>query len=133
MASIHKKKLRSGKTIWELTHGKPPNRLRIKAGDTRQEAEVTLSLFKRQLAAQGSAPVEITLERAVASYEEYLSVNRRRNTARRYVRVLKTFTTFFRNFRPATQLLRDVRTAHIEDYKRRRLAGEIIETKTDEE
>src|SRR5262245_56059058 len=133
MASIHKKKLRSGRMIWELTHGKPPNRIRIKAGDTRQEAETTLSLFKRQLVVQGSAPIEISLEKAVASYEEYLSVNRRRGTARRYVRVLKTFTTFFRCFRPAIQLLRDVHTPHIEDYKRRRRAGEIIESKSDEE
>ncbi len=64
MASIHKRELRSGKVIWELTHGREPDRIRMKAGETRQEAEATLALFRRQLALQGAAPVEISLEKS---------------------------------------------------------------------
>jgi integrase len=90
-------------------------------------------LFKRQLAAQGSAPVGVSLEKAFAAYGEYLQVNRRKGTARRYLRVLKTLNTFVRDFHPGIQLLRDIRTHHLEDYKRKRFAGEIADTKSEEE
>jgi hypothetical protein len=81
MASIHKKKLRSGRFIWLLTHGKEPNRIRMKAGDTRQEAEANLSVFKRQLAQQGAPPTDVTLERALTEYVRHLEVNRRHGTS----------------------------------------------------
>lgn len=60
-------------------------------------------------------------------------MNRRKGTVRRYLRVLKTLSTFFRDFHAGIQLLRDIRTVHLEDYKRRRFAGEIADTKTAEE
>ena len=133
MASIHKKRLGSGKIVWELTHGKGASRIRLKAGDNRFQAEATLTLFKRQLTAQGSAPTEVSLEKALAAYGEYLQVNRRKTTARRYLRVLKTLSAFLHDFHSGVQLLRDIRTLHLEDYKRKRFAGEIADTKTEEE
>src|SRR5687768_13324216 len=124
MATIHRKKLGSGKVIWLLSHGRTPNRIRIKAGDNRQQAEATLSLFKRQLAQQGAPPADITLEQALTEYSQHLDVNRRPGTSRRYKRVLKTQLLFFRKFHSRLQFLKDVKPAHIEDYKRRRVAGE---------
>ena len=133
MASIHKKKLRSGRFIWLLTHGKEPNRIRMKAGDTRQEAEANLSVFKRQLAQQGAPPTDVTLERALTEYVQHLEVNRRHGTTRRYKRVLKTQWLFFRDFHPRVLLLKDVKPAHIEDYKRKRAAGEIVQAEDHDE
>ena len=133
MASIHKKKLRSGKLIWELTHGKGPKRIRIKAGDSRPEAEASLSLFKRQLAQQGAPPTDATLVRAVQLYSEHLDVNRRPGTARRYKRVLRTQCAFFRKFHPRIGFLKDIKPAHIEDYKRKRFAGEVADVDTEKD
>jgi hypothetical protein len=133
MASIHKKKLSSGRVIWLLTHGKEPNRIRMKAGNTRQQAEVTLSLFKQQLAQQGAPPADITLDRALTEYCQHLDVNRRPGTTRRYKRVLQTQLLFFHNFHPRLRLLKDVKAVHIEDYKRRRFAGEIVHQESEEE
>jgi hypothetical protein len=70
MASIYEKRLRSGRIIWELSHGREPNRIRMKAGDTKAEAEATLALFNRQLAHQGAAPAEITLRKSMEAYGE---------------------------------------------------------------
>ncbi len=128
MASIHRKKLRSGKVVWELTHGRPPNRVRFIAGRTKEEAEATLSRFKRQLALHGKAPDGLTVESAVAEYGKYLTVNRSPATLRRYMRVLSTFTyCFLPEFHPEVRLLREVKPHHLEDYKFRRLEGEIVE------
>src|SRR5215217_1843675 len=121
MASIHKKKLRSGKVVWELTHGRAPSRIRFVAGDTKEEAEATLSRFKRQLALHGKAPLGLTIEAAVAEYGKYLAVNRSAATLRRYLRVLSTFAEcFLPEFHPDVCLLREVKPHHLEDYKSRR-------------
>lgn len=128
MASIHKKKLRSGAVVWELTHGRPPNRVRFIAGKTKEEAEGTLALFKRQLALHGAAPEHLTVERAVEEYGKHLDLNRSPATARRYRRVLQTFAEcFLPQFHPEVKLLRDVKPHHLEEYKRLRLEGQITE------
>ena len=131
MASIHKKRLSRGRIVWELTHGRGPNRIRLKAGETKPEAEATLAHFKRQLAFQGAAPTDVKLDKAVNLYGNYLDVNRRPGTAHRYKRVLRTLRTFLSEFHAGVELLRDVRTSHLEDFKRRRLAGEIKEIQTE--
>jgi integrase/recombinase XerD len=129
MASIHRKKLRSGKVVWELTHGRPPNRVRFIAGQTKEEAEATLSRFKRQLALHGKAPDGLTVESAVAEYGRHLAVNRSPATVRRYMRVLSTFADcFLSEFHPNVHLLREVKPLHLEDFKCRRVSGEITET-----
>ena len=129
MASIHRKRLGSGKVVWELTHGKAPNRVRFVAGHSKEEAEATLSRFKRQLALHGKAPEGMTLDRSVEEYGKYLAVNRSPATLRRYARVLSTFAhCYMREFHPEVVVLRDVKPHHIEEYKRRRLEGEIAET-----
>ena len=46
---------------------------------------------------------------------------------------MKTVSAFLHDFHPGIQLLRDIRTPHLEDYKRKRFAGEIADTKTKEE
>ncbi len=86
MASIHRKKLRSGRTVWELTHGRGPERIRFIAGDTRDAADGLLAQFKRQLAEHGSAPQDLSVPQAVRIYREYLHGNRRSATTRRYAR-----------------------------------------------
>jgi integrase/recombinase XerD len=129
VASIHKKKLRSGKVVWELTHGRGPDRVRFIAGKTKEEAEATLSRFKRQLALHGRAPEELTVGSAVAEYGNYLEVNRSPSTVRRYMRVLSTFADcFLPEFHPDLSLLREVKPHHLEDYKCRRISGEIAES-----
>jgi integrase/recombinase XerD len=128
MASIHKKKLGSGKVVFELSHGDGKERIRFIAGQTKEEAEATLSRFKRQLSLHGKAPEGQTVEAAVAEYGKYLAVNRSPATLRRYLRVLSTFAEcFLPEFHPEVVLLRDVKPHHIESYKVRRLAGEITE------
>ena len=84
MASIHRKKMRSSRAVWELTHGRGQDRIRFVAGDTREATEGVLSAFKQQLALQGSAPASTTVAAALEEYQQYLSVNRRASTARRY-------------------------------------------------
>jgi len=133
MASIHKKRLGSGKIVWELTHGRGQGRIRMVVGDSRPEASAALALFNRQLAQQGAAPTQVSLEDALSKYGEHLKVNRRPGTARRYGRVLKTFGSFIGNSHAGVRLLREIKSCQIEDYKRKRLAGEIKETETEEE
>jgi len=126
MATIHKRKLRSGETVWVLTHGTGAERQRFVAGRTRQEAQEVLTQFKRQLALHGSAPGRASLETAVSEYSDYLKTNRRPATKVRYDRVLKTFVVcFLGRFHPEVLNLQDVKPSHLEEYKRRRSEGEI--------
>jgi integrase/recombinase XerC len=69
----------------------------------------------------------------VRQYTEHLEVNRRAGTARRYKRVLRTQCAFFQKFHPRIVSLKDIKPSHIEDYKRKRFAGEIAETESEEE
>ena len=133
MASIHRKKLRSGRVVWELTHGRGSERIRLVAGRTREEAEGVLSEFKRQIALHGSGPKSGSVEAVFLEYERYLTLNRRPSTTRRYVRVLKTFAIFLNDFHPHVELLRHVRTLHLEDYKRQRMAGAVAEPRSEDE
>jgi hypothetical protein len=131
MATIHRKRLRSGRRVWELTHGRGDTRVRFVAGKTREEAEGVLTQFKQQLRMHGSAPHDLTVSEAVQAYREYLVLNRREKTVIRYCRVLDTFAIcFLRPFHLDVERLRDIKPQHIEDYKRRRSAGEISEVKT---
>jgi len=128
VANIHKRELRSGKVVWELTHGRSPNRVRFIAGKTKEEAESTLALFKRQLVLHGAAPEHLTVADAVKQYREHLALNRSPATARRYERVLATFAAcYLPQFHPEVKLLRDVKPHHLEEYKRQRVEGQITE------
>jgi len=128
MARIHTKKLGSGRVVWLLVHGTPPNRDRFVAGHTQEEAEATLRLYKRQLGLHGKAPEGVSVRDAVLKYQTFLKVNRSPSTQRRYGRVLQTFTEcFLPDFFPNVALLRDVKPLHLEEYKVRRLQGEITE------
>lgn len=128
MATIHKRKLRNGETVWVLTHGTGTERQRFVAGRTRQEAQEVLTQFKRQLALHGSAPQRTVLEASVAEYSDYLSINRRPATKVRYDRVIKTFVAcFLTRFHPDVENLRDIKPTHLEEYKRRRSEGEIVD------
>ena len=130
MASIHKKKLRSGTVVWELTHGDGASRVRLVVGKTRQEAEASLALFKRQLALHGDAPEHLSVRDAVERYREYLRLNRSPATLRRYERVLATFAEcFLPQFHGEVRTLREIKPHHLEEYKRRRIDGEIVEAK----
>ncbi len=132
MASIHKKKLGSGRVVWELSHGKGKARVRFVAGKTKEEAEAALRLFNRQLGIHGRGPETLTVREAVRSYEEFLQVNRSHSTARRYGRVLRTFAECFLPVRYGAVLnLRDVKPLHLEEYKKGRLLGEIEEVTDD--
>jgi hypothetical protein len=37
VASIHRRKGRNGSVTWELTHGRPPNRVRFSVGETKDD------------------------------------------------------------------------------------------------
>ncbi|MBI4450276.1 tyrosine-type recombinase/integrase [Candidatus Uhrbacteria bacterium] len=133
MASIHRKKLHSGRIVWELTHGRGQQRVRFVAGSTREEAEGVLAQFKRQLGSHGAPPATITIRHAASEFNEHLAVNRSAGTARRYSRVVKTFLLFLDQFCPGLVLLRDVKPVHVESYKRRRVSGEITENDTEQD
>ncbi len=134
MASIHRRKTRAGRTFWELTHGRGAARVRFVAGKTREEAEGVLAQFKQQLRQHGSAPQDLSVSQAIDAYRDYLKLNRREATVTRYVRVLETFATcFLQKFHPSIERLRDIKPQHVEDYKRRRSGGEIVEEKTAED
>ena len=131
MATIHRKRLRTGRVVWELTHGRGESRVRFVAGKTKEEAEGVLGQFNQQLRMHGSAPHDLTVSEAIQAYREYLVLNRRERTVTRYRRVLDTFATcFLRTYHPDVERLRDIKALHVEDYKRRRTAGEIAEEKT---
>ena len=126
MATIHKRKLRNGETVWVLTHGTGTERQRFVAGRTRQEAQEVLTQFKRQLALHGSAPEKTSLEAAIDEYADYLKTNRRGATRTRYERVLKTFSVcFLTRFHPEVTTLRDIKPSHLEEYKRKRSEAAI--------
>jgi hypothetical protein len=50
-----------------------------------------------------------------------------------YKRVLETQLLFFHDFHPRLRLLKDVKSVHIEDYKPKRFAGEIVHQDSEEE
>jgi len=132
MATIHKRRLRSGAIVWELTHGTGRNRQRMVAGRTREEAQEILKQFERQLALHGSAPTEDSVESVIGQYEEYLKTNRRARTVSRYMRIIKTFHQCFLKVEfPDLQLLRHLRPMHVEEYKRLRAEGQIEDVKND--
>lgn len=134
MATIHRRKMRSGEVVWELTHGTGSDRQRFIAGRTREEAQTVLTQFNRQLALHGSAPDNAPIASVINEYAEYLRVNRRPKTTVRYVRILRTFNVcFLQVFQLQVQRIRDVRPTHVEEYKRRRAEGEITEGKSKEE
>ena len=134
MASIHRRKTPSGRMFWELTHGWGSARVRFVAGRTKEEAEGVLAQFKQQLRQHGTPPQDISVVHAIEAYRQYLILNRRESTVVRYVRVLETFATcFLQNFHRDIERLRDVKPLHIEDYKRRRSAGEIEQERSADE
>jgi integrase len=129
MATIHKRRLRSGEIVWELTHGTGTDRQRFVAGKTREEAQEMLNQFNRQLALHGDAPEGESLDSVLGRYTAFLRTNRRHGTQRRYLRVLQTFhDCYLRAHQPQIKRLRQLRPVHIEDYKNKRTDGSIVET-----
>jgi len=134
MATIHKRKLRSGEVVWELTHGTGRDRQRFMAGKTREEAHEVLNQFNRQLALHGQAPQNDSVTSVIGQYATYLTTNRRTRTVTRYLRVLKTFhQCFLIQACPEIQTLRQLRPLHIEEFKRQRAEGAISESATEDE
>src|SRR5712691_244389 len=132
MPTIHKRRLVSGEIVWELTHGTGADRQRFTAGKTREEAQQVLRQFEQQLALHGDAPKDDSVIAVVGQYIKHLRTNRRRGTVRRYVRVLQTFhECFLARWYPEVQRVRQLRPSHLEDYKRRRIEGGIVEAPTD--
>lgn len=131
MATIRERKLPSGRRFWFLDHGKGRERLRIKAGDSRAEAQLALSQFNEQLALHGAPPASMTVTEAVERYDKFLSQNRRRKTQLRYVRVLRTFADcYLAVHHPDVVMLRDVRPAHVTEYKALRADGQITDRRS---
>jgi integrase len=127
MATIHKRRLRSGEVVWELTHGTGRERQRLVAGRTREEAQEVLKQFDLQLALHGKAPTHDSVTAVVGEYTAYLTVNRRASTVKRYDHALRNFVnSFLSPFHPDIVQLRQLRPAHLEEYKRRRMSGEIV-------
>lgn len=118
---------------WQLTHGRGKDRVRL-TFKTRQEADAALRQLNKQLSLHGTAPRAISCSEARTRYSEYLEANRRRNTTKRYMRVIDTFVScFLANWHPLIQSLADIKPAHLEDFKTRRSAGEIEEPLTPQE
>ena len=132
MATIHKRRLRSGEVVWELTHGTGRERQRLIAGRTREEAQEVLKQFQRQVALHGNAPTDDSVATVINQYEAYLKTNRRERTVARYMRVIKTFYECFllRHFSDV-QRLRQLRPMHLEEYKRMRYEGAIQNVRTE--
>jgi len=130
MAKIYKRKLKSGREAWYLTHGTGRDRKRFKAGDTKEQAQETLRQFERRVALHGTAPGDVTIGECVDRYLESVELNLSPATQRRYERVLRTFSEcFLKEFHTGVHLMRDLKPHHLEDYKRRRLAGGITESR----
>ena len=134
MATIHRRAMRGGEIVWELTHGTGKDRQRFIAGRTKEEAQTILTQFKRQLALHGSAPDNADIQTVIAEYGNYLRANRRQRTTARYSGILRTFSeSFLKVFHSDLQRIRDIRPMHIEEYKRRRSDGEIMRSNSEEE
>lgn len=128
MATIHRKRLRSGDVVWELTHGTGADRQRLTVGRSREEAQHALEQFNRQLALHGQAPTGDSVDAVVGTYLAFLKSNRRKSTYRRYARVIRTFGRCYLGvLHSEIKRLRDVRPQHIEEYKCLRLEGGIAE------
>src|SRR5437870_3531728 len=128
MPTIHRRKLRSGEVVWELTHGTGADRQRFVAGHSREEAEQVLNQFRRQLTLHGEAPADDDIATTLGRYTAFLQTNRRPATCRRYIRVLKTFhQCFLQMHHPLIKDLRQIKPAHIEEYKSKRADGGIGE------
>lgn len=128
MATIHKRRLRGGDVVWELTHGTGRDRTRIVAGRSREEAQEILNQFNRQLAMHGQAPHDDSIASVIGQYTQYLKTNRRPATTTRYARVLKTFhECYLKRIYADIERLRQLRPLHIEEYKRMRAEGQITE------
>lgn len=133
MATIHKRRLGSGDIVWELTHGTGRDRQRFTAGRSKEEAQVTLSQFEKQLALHGQAPADDGLDAVVGLYHTFLKTNRRSSTIRRYLRVIRTFHHCFLNvYYPHILSLRQIKPLHIEAYKTHRIDGTLTETDDEE-
>ena len=129
MPTIHKRRLVSGEVVWELTHGTGADRQRFTAGHTRAEAQDVLNQFNRQLALHGEAPGDDGVEAILGRYTAFLRTNRRHGTCRRYERVLRTFCCcFLQVHHPEVERLRQIKPVHVEEYKTRRLEGDITES-----
>lgn len=134
MASIHKRKLTSGEFAWELTHGTGKDRQRFVAGRTRAEAAAVLKQFERQIELHGGAPEGLSVTEGIRRFADFLRVNRRASTTRRYSRVLRTFSRcFLKVHHPDVERLRQVKPAHVEGYKQRRAGGELTEAEGEAE
>jgi integrase len=134
MATIHRRELRSGELVWELTHGTGKERRRFLVGRTKEEAEEALRQFNRQLALHGASPAMPTVTDAIATYVQFLQNNRKPSTTRRYERVLRTFNRcFLQQCHPHVQRLRDIKPVHVEDYKVRRSEGRVAEVVNEED
>src|SRR5258708_12824641 len=134
MATIHKRRLRSGEVVWELTHGTGRDRQRLVAGRTREEAQWIVKELEVEMSVHGGGATEDSVVAVVGRYEEFLKTNRRPSSAARYVRVVKTFhDCFLVKYFPDITSLRQLRPMHLEEYKRRRAEGEITQSKTTEE
>src|SRR5258708_11914361 len=121
MATIQKRRLRSGEVVWELTHGTGRDRQRLVAGRTREEAQSILKQFEHQISLHGGAPKDDSVVAVVGRYEEFLKTNRRPSSAARYVRVLKTFhDCFLGKYFPDITSLRQLPPMHLEAYTRTR-------------
>lgn len=133
MATLNKRRLVSGRIVWELSHGTGRDRRRFVVGQTKEEAEEALNQFNRQLALHGEAPSDGTVDAVLGLYTTYIMGNRRHGTCRRYLRILKTFNEcFLKPYCPDVLRLRQVTPSHIEEYKLRRLNGKILEVEDEE-
>jgi|GEM_PF-5589292 len=129
MADIHKRQFKSGRVIWQLTHGTGKNRIRCKAGDSKHEAEATLRRFQQQLAIQGAPPDRADLNAILDAYEVYLGAHKAPATQRRYMRVLATFFgCFMAEKHPSIRTALEVKPHHLEQFKLLRLDGQIRES-----
>jgi site-specific recombinase XerD len=134
MATIHKRRLRSGEIVWELTHGTGRDRQRMVVGRTREEAQEVLKQFERQVALHGGAPTDDSVTAVIGQYAAYLKTNRRERTVARYMRVLKTFhECFLVPHFPEVRRLRQLRPMHLEEYKRLRHEGAIAQVTSEDD
>jgi integrase len=134
MATIRKRRLVSGEYAWELTHGTGKDRQRFAVGKTREEAEEALKQFERQIALHGGAPSDDSIISLIGRYRLYLTTNRRPATVKRYMRVVNTFYECFMTIHFSDVVrMRQLRPLHIEEYKRRRAEGDIVDAVTTED
>lgn len=125
MASIQKKTLKSGEVSHYVVIANGRKRKWIKAANLTQAKKIKRkveALEKSQVIEKlGLEENTIRIDSFFQEFAEHVKLHNSKNTAKRYIGVLNTFTTFLKMFHPRINYLNKITHDHLESYQVDRL------------